>query len=135
MNYTQKQTAMIKLAQVRLAINHVIRKRAMSKCAQAPLEPVPEGANWNGWTGLFNVFNPMAWSAESQRASVLERNRQALLNPNRQQQPQSQVSQEAVQRSENFLNLLRPADASASTPGTNNRNRHMNGRKSNYDYQ
>lgn len=31
MNIKQKQQAMIKLAQVRLAINHVLRKRAMAK--------------------------------------------------------------------------------------------------------
>ena len=137
MNYTKKQKAMIKLAQVRLAINHVIRKRAMSKCAQVPLAPVPEGTNWNGWTGFFNVFNPMALRAESQRGAVLERNRQALLHPNRRQQrqPQSQVSQEALQRSENFLNRLRAPDSSASTPGTTNRNRYMNGQSSNYNYQ
>ena len=36
MNYKQKQQAMIKLAQVRLAINHVLRKRAMAKQANWP---------------------------------------------------------------------------------------------------
>lgn len=56
MNIKQKQQAMIKLAQVRLAINHVLRKRAMAK-----------QGSWlsKWWEGLWNRFSqPQPWQQD-----------------------------------------------------------------------
>lgn len=64
MNYRQKQKAMVKLAQVRLAINHVLRKRAMMKQAQSVQGSNPVTNNYNPnwhdaygyrtWSGLYH---------------------------------------------------------------------------------
>lgn len=51
MNDTQKQQAMVKLAQVRLAINHVIRQRAMQKQAAGD----PHNPKYYGPNGVRNL--------------------------------------------------------------------------------
>ena len=43
MNYLQKQAALQKLAQVRLAVNYVLRNRGMMKRAEGGLDPADAG--------------------------------------------------------------------------------------------
>lgn len=76
MDNRQKQQALVKLAQVRLAINHVQRQRALSKQAQAPAAPIPEPANWNSWGSFFNPWG--AQNYERRRGEVIQQRLDAL---------------------------------------------------------
>ena len=77
MNYKQKQQAMIKLAQVRLAINHVLRKRAMAKQANWPWWWSPENhtpAGVRTWGGYYrgepNLYRPGSEAEQNYRQYV-----------------------------------------------------------------
>lgn len=68
MDKEQKQQVMVKLAQVRLAINHVMRKRAMAKQAMTG-DGYPD---YTGWGALGAVFNRprTAWRTWWQKRQV-----------------------------------------------------------------
>ena len=110
MDNRQKQQALIKLAKVQLAIDHVRRKRALEKQAQAPSP----------------VTRPVPHKNPRMIPPPLVPPRQPVNSRPAQPQQRPLFTPEEIERSNRFFEQwLRPADASDETQGARNRNRLM----------
>lgn len=101
MNYREKQATIQKLARVRLAINHVIRQRAMQKQSMWPFTAAqpnytPRGdRTWDGWRRSWYSYVPR-------------------FEPGSEAELEDQ--QRALDRSERFLGQGRYARPNTGTP-------------------